>query len=200
MFGCCSSRRTRFRSLADPVLKELHKRKEFLTSEGRKYSTLSVAKKKEAAEHFRDKDEFMAEAKAIEAIRNDQIASSYMKILKIIDSKIKAVQQLWSDHDLIDNVTSTADHLQSLGLIQKDEMTGTEQFPSIDDRIKAANKTEQDFKVLIADMNDEIKKVSMTGVEEIGDVFSQIQRWSLGELQSPRQMKEMTPAELEMVA
>lgn len=195
-WSCCATKRSRFKSIAEPALKDLHKRKTFVLNEGQKYSNWSVQQKREAVTYYSENNNFAAEAKAIEALRNEKMAQRYMKILKIIDAKINQVEQLWAQHDLVDNAGASAQQLERIGLVQRDELDGTEEFPSIDDRINAVNKTEKDFTKLVEEMDQEIQKVQIENIQEDVDVFRQIQTWNLGTLQP--KIKELTPNQLVM--
>lgn len=195
---CCGTRRSRFKSIAEPALKDLHKRKLFVLNEGQKYSDWSVQQKKEAVSYYSQNNNFAAEAKAIEALRNDKMAQRYMKILKIIDAKINQVEQLWAQHDLVDNAGASAQQLEKIGLVQRDELDGTDEFPSVDARIDAVNKTEKDFTKLVEEMDEEIQKVQIENIQDDVDVFRQIQTWNLGKYDN--QIKELTPNQLVMTS
>lgn len=195
---CCGTRRSRFKSIAEPALKDLHTRKLFVLNEGQKYSDLSSKQKIEAVKYYTQNNNFAAEARGIEALRNEKMAQRYMTILKIIDAKINQVEQLWAQHDLVDNAGASAQQLEKIGVVQRDEMAGTDEFLSIDARIEAVNKTERDFSKIVEEMDQEIQKVQVENIQDEKDVFRQIQEWNLGKFEP--KIKDMTPNQLTMVS
>jgi hypothetical protein len=203
-FFCCSPRRpTRFQSVAELNLKTLQAEHDTFRNKGRIYAAVALAKKREAAEYYRQGNTFEALATAMEAKTHEEMAMRFLHIVEKAQYTIREVNRQSADYDMLDSAATTAEVLSKLGSVQREGLDGTEEVPSIDVRIEATNRIVDDFKRLVAQTDVEMKKVVLgtgneNGVEE-DDLLTEIQRWGLGQLQSPQPTaRDLTPDQLEM--
>ena len=196
---CLGPRTSRFRSVAQPTLNRLQKAAATWKTTGQTYARVALEKKREAATYYRQGDDYMARATAMEAVTHEKMAMRYLEMVQTAQGRIEQVHQLWATHDKLDDAGATAEDLRSLGVVQKDELEGTDKVLSIEARIDAANKMVDNFSQLVQETDCEIRKVS-TGVcdDNADDLLKQVQRWASGQFNSPEQMRNMAPAELEM--
>jgi hypothetical protein len=201
LFPCCTSRKTRFRSIAGPVIRDLKEKKKIVEQEGNRHANESVQQKRDAVRFFNENEMFRAQIKAVEAIRTEEMAQRYFTIYKIVDDKLRQVETLWSHHDLIDNMDSTASQLQQLGVIQRAEQEGDDEIPSLETRIDSSNKMLSDFTSLVQRMEDEIQRVPINASQNVEDVLKKVQLWSMGKVQPViNRDKNLSPNALAMMS
>jgi hypothetical protein len=201
LFPCCASRKTRFRSIAGPVIRDLKEKKKIVEQEGNRHANESVQQKRDAVRFFNENEMFRAQIKAVEAIRTEEMAQRYFTIYKIVDDKLRQVETLWSHHDLIDNMDSTASQLQQLGVIQRAEQEGDDEIPSLETRIDSSNKMLSDFTSLVQRMEDEIQRVPINASQNVDDVLKKVQLWSMGKVQPViNRDKNLSPDALAMLS
>jgi hypothetical protein len=201
LLPCCASRKTRFRSIAGPVIRDLKEKKKIVEQEGNRHANESVQQKRDAVRFFNENEMFRAQIKAVEAIRTEEMAQRYFTIYKIVDDKLRQVETLWSHHDLIDNMDSTASQLQQLGVIQRAEQEGDDEIPSLETRIDSSNKMLSDFTSLVQRMEDEIQRVPINASQNVDDVLKKVQLWSMGKVQPViNRDKNLSPDALAMLS
>jgi hypothetical protein len=183
------------------VIRDLKEKKKIVEQEGNRHANESVQQKKDAVRFFNENEMFRAQIKAVEAIRTEEMAQRYFTIYKIIDDKLRQVETLWSHHDLIDNMDSTASQLQQLGVIQRAEQEGDDEIPSLETRIDSSNKMLSDFTSLVQRMEDEIQRVPINASQNVEDVLKNVQLWSMGKVQPViNRDKNLSPNSLAMMA
>jgi hypothetical protein len=197
-FSCCGGpKQTHFRSRAVPALRKLQSEYEALKGQGQTYAATALAKKLEAARHYREGSTFYARVTAMEVRTNEEMAERYIEILASLQTAIREINRLWAAHDKITSASATALDLHDLGIAQGEELTGSDVQLSLDQKIDAANKMLEDFLQVVERTDNEIKK--MTGGSDDGDdLLKQVQMWEMGQIHAPPQLRDMTPDQLEM--
>jgi hypothetical protein len=183
------------------VIRDLKEKKKIVEQEGNRHANESVQQKRDAVRFFNENEMFRAQIKAVEAIRTEEMAQRYFTIYKIVDDKLRQVETLWSHHDLIDNMDSTASQLQQLGVIQRAEQEGDDEIPSLETRIDTSNKMLSDFTSLVQRMEDEIQRVPINASQNVDDVLKKVQLWSMGKVQPViNRDKNLSPDALAMLS
>jgi hypothetical protein len=183
------------------VIRDLKEKKKIVEQEGNRHANESVQQKRDAVRFFNENEMFRAQIKAVEAIRTEEMAQRYFTIYKIVDDKLRQVETLWSHHDLIDNMDSTASQLQQLGVIQRAEQEGDDEIPSLETRIDSSNKMLSDFTSLVQRMEDEIQRVPINASQNVDDVLKRVQLWSMGKVQPViNRDKNLSPNALAMMS
>ena len=200
LWFCCGGRQpNRYQHHAEQTLKRLQISHDAQRAKGRVYAAVALAKKREAAEHYRQGNTYEAMATAMEARTHEEMAMRFLKMVESTQGTIREINRQWAAFEKLDSATATAQDFAKLGIVQKRELDGTDELPSLDARIDAANKMLDDFKRLVEETDTQMKEVvTGSGGDDNEDLLREIQRWGLGQLQGPPEPRNLTPDQLEM--
>jgi hypothetical protein len=181
MWLCCApkDKTSRFRTLATPILAQFHSDSTFAFEEGQKYSNISTNQKSEAITFFEANNRFAYEARAIEALRNEAMAQTYLAKLKVISRNIERVQKMWAHNDFMESAEKGAMQMKKIGAVQMDEMHGSEETLSGQEKIEQINAIEEQLMKISREMDEELESVKFDSSFETVDVRKTILEWKL---------------------